>query len=257
MSFGLSAAAIGAIAAGTTAAVAVGSAVDNSNRADYAGRLQQQNIDDANGVAQGQAGISRADQAPWRAAGENALRQIQTQINDPAWQKFDNSNMLTDPGYQFRLNEGNKALERRQLAGGKFFGGAGLKDVSRFNQDFASNEYGNAFNRFQTDRQNRLNPLLAMAGLGQSSAAQTGNQAIQTGQYVGNNMIQNGQVGASGVVAQGNAMTTGLNSLYGIYRNYQNQNQPVNNFAYGRPGYQADAFAPINDGGAAGGWSLG
>jgi hypothetical protein len=61
-------------------------------------------------------------------------------------------NFQADPGYQFRLNEGNKAIGRATSTGALPSGGATLKALTRFGQDYASGEYGNAYNRFSSDR---------------------------------------------------------------------------------------------------------
>lgn len=53
-----------------------------------------------------------------------------------------------DPGYAFRKAEGEKALQARQLASGNFFSGGALKEATDFNSGLASQEYGNAFNRY-------------------------------------------------------------------------------------------------------------
>jgi hypothetical protein len=67
-----------------------------------------------------------------------------------------------DPGYAFRLSEGNKALERSAAARGMLMSGQMFKGAQRFGQDLASQEYQNAFNRYQTNRSNQLNPLGAL-----------------------------------------------------------------------------------------------
>lgn len=66
---------------------------------------------------------------------------------------------INDPGMRFRLEEGQKALERSAAARGGLVGGRTLKDVARFSQGLASEEFGNAFNR-----------ALATAGLGLGAA---------------------------------------------------------------------------------------
>jgi hypothetical protein len=53
-----------------------------------------------------------------------------------------------DPGYAFRKSEGEKALQAKQLASGNFFSGGALKEATDFNSGLASQEYGNAFNRY-------------------------------------------------------------------------------------------------------------
>ncbi len=52
-----------------------------------------------------------------------------------------------DPGYQFRFDEGQRALERRAAAGGQRFSGGTLAELSRYGQDYASQEYDKAFGR--------------------------------------------------------------------------------------------------------------
>ena len=56
----------------------------------------------------------------------------------------------TSPGYQFRLNEGLKGIERFAAAKGMLNSGATLKAMNKFAQDYASGEYGNEFNRLAT-----------------------------------------------------------------------------------------------------------
>ena len=48
--------------------------------------------------------------------------------------------------------------------------GATMKGIQRYGQDMASQEYMNAFNRYQAGRQARLNPLQSLAGVGQTTA---------------------------------------------------------------------------------------
>lgn len=61
----------------------------------------------------------------------------------PTWQEVQQN----DPGYQFRLKGGTDALERSAAARGTLRTGGTLKDVLDYGQNFATNEYGNAFNR--------------------------------------------------------------------------------------------------------------
>ncbi len=69
-------------------------------------------------------------------------------------------NFQADPGYAFRLAEGIKALEQSAAARGNLLSGTTGKALQRYGQGLASQEYSNAFNRFQTER-------AARAGLGQ------------------------------------------------------------------------------------------
>ena len=158
-------------------------------------------------------------QAPWRNAGAGALAQINQLLGSNEWQKpFGMDQFQADPGYQFRMSEGQKGLDRRAIAGGKFFSGGALKDMTRFGQDMASQEYGNAFNRFQTDRSNRLNPLMSMAGLGQNSAQSLGNMGLSTAGQIGNNAMMGASANAAGIMGSANANTNTMNSIYGLLR---------------------------------------
>lgn len=59
----------------------------------------------------------------------------------------DAASLLKDPGYQARLNAGSDALERSAASRGVLRTGGTLKDIIDYNQNFASNEYSNDFNR--------------------------------------------------------------------------------------------------------------
>jgi hypothetical protein len=137
---------------------------------------------------------------------------------------FSAADFQTDPGYEFRLAEGQKALDRSAAASGKLFSGGTLKANDRYNQDFASNEYGNAFNRFNTNKMNRYNMLSNQAGMGQLSASQTAqlgaNTANNVSQNTINGMTQAANARASGYAATGNAIGGIGNSLmWGMLKN--------------------------------------
>lgn len=123
---------------------------------------------------------------------------------------FSMADFQADPGYQFRFDEGQKALERSQAAKGRFLGGATLKALTRYGQDMGSQEYGNAFNRFQTNRNTRFNQLAAVAGIGQTANG----QLAQVGMNAANNNAQlMGQLGnaqSAGIMGQSNAWTNAL-----------------------------------------------
>lgn len=242
MSFAVTATVIGA---GAT----IYSANKSSNAASDAASAQRQSVLDSNQLQQDQFNQSAEFQRPWRDAGANALGQIQNRLTAQEWsQPFGMSQFQADPGYQFRMNEGQKALDRRQLAGGRFFSAGGMKDLSRWNQDAASQEYGNAFNRFQTDRSNRLNPLMQLAGVGQTSSAQTGQNAMALGQSMGNNLVNTGDATAAGIVGSNNAQNRGFNSLYG-FLNSKPWQGAGNTFNASQPsvvGWNGGAFNPDN-----------
>ena len=61
--------------------------------------------------------------------------------------EFDAEDLQKDPGYQWRLNQGNKAVERSAAAGGMLGSGKTLKGLQRWSQGLASQEYDRAYGR--------------------------------------------------------------------------------------------------------------
>ena len=139
-------------------------------------------------------------QEPFRQSGINALNKIES---------GDIMGSM-DPSYSFRFQEGLKALDRQAAARGGLISGGALKAAQRYGQEFASNEFGNAYNR-----------LASRAGFGQTATNNMGAAAGNFGMNAGNLMTGAGAARASGYVGGANALTSGL----GQYMNYtQNQN---------------------------------
>ena len=105
------------------------------------------------------------------------------------------------PGYEFRLEEGRRALNANRSAGG-VSGGELMRDFARFNQGVASDFYRDYANR-----------LANLAGTGQQASTQLGSQGITTGQSIGNSLINAGNARASGIIGQGNAFNQFLGGL--------------------------------------------
>lgn len=166
---------------------------------------------------------------------------------DPAsaMRNFGASDFQADPGYAFRLSEGMKALDRTAASRGGLLSGATLKGAQRYGSDLASQEYGNAYNRFQAnratqsqeyqnafnryqaeraaqeqgygnafnryqaERTNTLAPLQSLAGVGQS-ATQQAQQASQNYATGATGALANyGNAQASNLIGQGNARASG------------------------------------------------
>ncbi len=157
-------------------------------------------------------------QEPWRKAGETALNKL---IPLTDYTKFGMDQFQQDPGYAFRLSEGQKALDRSAAARGGLISGSALKAATRYGQDMGSQEYTNAFNRYQTERAAQLQPLQSLAGVGQTSANTLSNAAANFGAAEGANAVGAANARASGYVGSANAVSGGLSQ----YLNYtQNQN---------------------------------
>ena len=182
---------------------------------------------------------------------------------------FGAADFQTDPGYNFRLSEGLKAIDRQAAARGGLISGAGLKAAGRFGGDLASQEYGNAFNRFQTNRASqaglftdalnrertrqmdeygRLSDFTtrganAAAGTGSSQAAYGTNAAnlmSQGAQAMGQGVIGAGQATAAGQMGAGNTYNNAINAALTGYQN----NQMMNLFRKSAYAPQQVAYAP-------------
>ena len=126
------------------------------------------------------------------------------------------ADIQTDPGYAFRLSEGQKALDRSAAARGGLISGGALKAATRYGQDMGSQEYQNAFNRYQTNRTNALQPLANLQSVGVNATNQQAAQAGQYGVNAGNAITQGGQAVAAGQMGAansfGNAISTGASA---------------------------------------------
>lgn len=162
---------------------------------------------------------NREDLRPWREVGQETiatLAEMQKRGDfDPGQFRFTEADFKADPGYRFRRDEGQKGIERTAAARGNLLSGAQIKAASTYNQNVASNEYGNAFNRalttWQADAARRgqdFNRLSSLAGTGQNAAnftaqlgqnyANAGQQNILgTAQGIAQNTVGIGQVNAS------------------------------------------------------------
>jgi hypothetical protein len=83
---------------------------------------------------------------------------------------FSNEDFVKDPGYEFRMAEGEKGIQRQLAKMGGFNSGAALKAIDRYNQDYASNEFSNAYNRDAANKARTFTFLSGSAGQGLQAA---------------------------------------------------------------------------------------
>ncbi len=179
-------------------------AIGLTNRSgDKALNAQTNATNQANRTMREMFDIQRADQQPWMQAGRTALSQL---ANPDLMKTFSMNDFQQDPGYQFRMDQGMQALERSAAARGGLMGGGTLKALSRFGQDYASNEFQNAYNRFNNDRDQRFNKLASLAGVGQSAANQIGQAGMNYGNNVAQNQIGLGNAAAANYMAPANRL---------------------------------------------------
>lgn len=92
------------------------------------------------------------------AGGQLPIRRDVPAFSFPDFKAPSSEDVLSDPGYQFRLDQGRKAVEYGASAKGLLNSGGTLADVLGFGQGLASQEYGQVFNRafnvYDTNRNN-------------------------------------------------------------------------------------------------------
>jgi hypothetical protein len=226
------------VAAAVTAAAAVGGAVISSKASKKASRAQVQASQDANAAQERMFQRQIELQEPFRQGGMTAQNEIMQLLGiggdktaagyGSMAKAFGTDQFQQDPGYAFRQAEGMKALERSAAARGNLLSGSTLKGVQRFGQDLASQEYQNAFNRYQTERAAKLNPLQSLMGSGQSSANVLTGAAGQMGQNEASNIYNAGQARASGYIGQANALNNALGQVTGYFAQQPLQNAMIN-----------------------------
>lgn len=198
-------------------------------------------IDRASALSNAQYYQTREDQMPFLEAGKGALNQLIPLASN--YKPFDYSAMTADPGYGFRLSEGQKALDRQAAARGGLISGGALKAATRYGQEMGSQEYTNAFNRYQTERNAQLNPLQSLAGMGQTTATNLGTMGAQNAATMGNYATSGAAVGAAGRMGQTQALTSGL----GTYLNYRQGNNLADALRRNQPQQQQQQPSPTSD----------
>ena len=240
---------IGGYGASRAADTQAGAARDAAN-------IQAQSAREAQALQRQMFDIQREGQEPFRQAGLTGQNRLMEYLglggNAGAagygryGRDFGMSDFQSDPGYAFRLAEGQKALERSAAARGGLISGGALKAATRYGQDMGSQEYQNAYNRYQTNRTNQLQPLGNLMASGMSAAS---NQGAAAGNYgsAGANLITGaGNAMAGGITGAGNAQAAGQLGMANTFAGalgtaatgYQNQ-QNFNNWMARQPNYAA------------------
>jgi hypothetical protein len=114
--------------------------------------------------------------------------------------------MRTSPGYQFRLDQGVQARDRAAAARGMSLSGRQQKELERFGQGLASQEYGN-----------RLNRLAGLAGTGQTATSNTASLGANYAQGAGQNMLRAANARGSSYLTGADQAGRAFNNLYDIW----------------------------------------
>ena len=212
----------GAVAGSAVLGAAVSSSAANkqANAASQATQVQQNALDQ-------QVALNK----PFYDTGVNALNKLSTQ--DPY--TYDAFNYSADPGYAFRFNEGMKGLNASAAARGGLISGNALRAATDYGQQSGSQEYQNAYNRYLTGNQQKLQAYNTntaiqqnLASMGQGSANNQAAAAGAFGNSAAGNIIGAGNAGAAGMVGGANAITSGVGTGLNYYQN-QNIINALNN----------------------------
>jgi hypothetical protein len=247
------------------AGAAVVGGVIASSGAKSAASTQAGAANEATALQREQWLAQQQNQAPWLTAGTNALAQL-TQGTGAGGNllkpyaaptspyagsetpfTLSAAQLQADPGYAFRLSEGQKALERTAAARGGLISGGALKAATRYGQDMGSQEYGNAFsrgsqeyqnaynryqtnqnvafNQYQTGQSNQFNRLASMAGLGQTAVSQLGAAGQNYANQAGAGISAAGQATAAGQMGAANTWNNALGTMASTYQNQNNFNR--------------------------------
>jgi hypothetical protein len=208
---------VAAIAGAATLGSAAIGAIGASNAAD-----KQKKAAKKAAQAQQQALAQQAELAkPYVEAGKNALAEYQKLA---PYTPFGMSQFQADPGYQFRMSEGMKALERSAAARGLLQSGGTMKGIQQYGQNLASSEYENAFSRYLTQREAAMDPYRYLTGVGQAAAAGQAANIGTTGANLAEIAAQRGNVQAAQAMGTAQAFGGALGSIgQGVSSYYANQ----------------------------------
>lgn len=188
---------------------------------------------------------TRLDQTPWRDAGTRALGFMSNGIgsngsNGELTRSFGASDFEQDPGYQFRFNQGQRAIDASAAARGGLQSGAALKAAARYGQDYSSGEYQNAYNRFQSNQTTKFNRLASIAGLGQ-----TANNALgAAGGNYANNVTG---INTGNANNQGYALLSAAAARGSAYQGWGNAftSAATNPLLWNKSGSSANTYGPV------------
>jgi len=220
------------------AAAMVAAAAVSAGGAAYAAHQQSKSANNATKLQQGMYDKTYAGEAPYRDLGSQSAGRLADLLGTSGNTGVAGYGSLTkpftaadylanqDPGYQFQLDQGQKALQNSQAANGGVLSGAALKDLIGYNQGMAATGYQNAWNRWNTQQNNTVSRLGSLAQLGESAASNQASGASTFAGGIANTITGAGNAQAAGTVGAANALTSGANNAAGYYYLSQNSGNP-------------------------------
>ncbi len=223
----LAGSALSSIAAGKAAKAQRGAAMESAAALKKAAELQMK-----------QYKQTRKDVMPYMEAGKAGLERYRGALlaETPEQYAQISEQLRATPGYQFQVEEGQRALERGAAARGGLLSGATLKATQRYGQQLGSQRYGEYMGRLQQLGSQGLEAGLQTGRLGQQAASsyQSG-----MGQY-GGALQQAGAARASGIMGRTQPFVQGISQMTGLAAQQ----------GYMTPQWQRDAISGMYGGGA-------
>ena len=217
------------------AAAIGGSAILGAIGSSKSAKAQKDAADTAAATERYMYDTTREDMAPWQETGVSAINQMRdlSGLGAEGSRETAMNSFYSDPGYQFRFDEGQRALENSAAARGGLLSGNTGRALVGFGQGMGSQEYGNYWNR-----------LAGLSGTGQTATNQLGGFGANAARGIGNANIAAGQARGSGYMGMANSLGSGLNNWAG-YQGWQNAApQPPAGGAYGG-GYGASPYGTV------------
>lgn len=156
--------------------------------------------------------LTRGDYAPYREAGVSALGTLQSEMD----RGISSSDVTSGAGYQFGLQQGQQGLDRKAAAGGGRVSGAALKSAAEYATNYATTGYNAEYQR----RQDRLNRLASLAGIGQSATGSSAQAGAASTNAISALTTSQGDASAAGKLAQGNIWQSTGNQLGAALNNW-------------------------------------
>jgi len=172
---------------------------------------------------------NRADQEPWRLAGQGALNQLA----DP------NANFMASPDYQFRMQQGLEGVTQNRAVNGLLKSGSALRGLNDYAQNTAAGEFGSWWNR-----------QAGLANAGQAANTQNAQSGSSYANASQNALSNNAQAQMQSSYYQGNVAAQGAGQVAGAI------GWGIQNLPRGGSGAAGAGNPGAHAGGSGGGFSV-
>ena len=201
------------------------SSVIGAGAASSAANTQAQAAEQAAQIQQQEFQQTQANEAPYMAAGGNALTQLQKGLGlgpggtgqGPLNTPFNPADLSQTPGYKFALGQGEQAITDTATATGGVGGGNTLKELTQYGQGLASTTYQQQLADYMAQQNQAFGQLDTLAGSGQNAAANLGALGNQAAATSGQDLIGAANATSAGQIGVANALSGGISSLSSNY----------------------------------------